>query len=290
MNTILETGINVIGVQGINNMIRKHFIELNQRFLHPINRYFEKLIVGNSSEMTLSCIRAEPVIKPFRQDEFLENIESNIPSLPLVPKRSVSEFYKSFLVSCNFASWLKQRTNDVYKNWRARYLKILCTSNLKEWFESRKADSTVEGVELLLKYKYELNRFAPFFQLEDDVVKLGYLSIKPQISLEPEEIVPVSEFGVDLSTIQPTKRHFKSFTNPELSSSNGSNSDESKNITFNFGKNGSTFVEELKNASKGPRKFGIFGEFIPTIKEYEQLLSQFNLLLSLLPDDCLCSE
>lgn len=77
MRAILEVGANVKGIDAINNMIRQHFVELTQRFLQPINKYFESLIVGNSESMDLDCLRTEPEIRPFRQDAFLKLIENN---------------------------------------------------------------------------------------------------------------------------------------------------------------------------------------------------------------------
>jgi hypothetical protein len=70
-------GVNVKGVDAINNMIRQHFVELTQRFLQPLNRYFDSLIIGSPTAMNLSCLRMEPEIKPFRHDQFLKIIESD---------------------------------------------------------------------------------------------------------------------------------------------------------------------------------------------------------------------
>ena len=56
-------------------MIRRHFSELTQRFLQPINRYFESLIVGNSSTMELETLQMEPQLSHFRQDEFLKSVQ-----------------------------------------------------------------------------------------------------------------------------------------------------------------------------------------------------------------------
>ena len=77
MKAILEVGVNVRGTDSINNLIRSHFIELSQRFLHPLNRYFDGLVVGSASQMSLSRLRPYPEIKPFKQDEFLKFIETS---------------------------------------------------------------------------------------------------------------------------------------------------------------------------------------------------------------------
>jgi hypothetical protein len=70
-------GVNVKGLDAMNNMIRQHFVELTQRFLQPLNRYFDSLVIGYATTMNLSCLRMEPDIKPFHHDHFLKTIESN---------------------------------------------------------------------------------------------------------------------------------------------------------------------------------------------------------------------
>jgi hypothetical protein len=75
LKAILDVGVNVQGVDAINNLIRKHFIELSHRFLQPLNRYFDSLVVGSPTQMTLLKLRPYPEIKPFRQDVFLKSIE-----------------------------------------------------------------------------------------------------------------------------------------------------------------------------------------------------------------------
>ena len=77
LKDILAVGANVKGMDAINNMLRQHFVELTQRFLQPMNRYFESLVVGSPVNMKLSCLRLEPEIKPFRLDDFIKLIEQN---------------------------------------------------------------------------------------------------------------------------------------------------------------------------------------------------------------------
>lgn len=48
---ITGVGIKVQGIDGVNNMIRRHFIELTERFLQPLNRYFDSLVIGNPYKM-----------------------------------------------------------------------------------------------------------------------------------------------------------------------------------------------------------------------------------------------
>ena len=61
----------------LNNMLRRHFVELTDSFLLPLNEYFESLIVGSHTRMTLSTLRTKPEIRPFKQESFLKAIELN---------------------------------------------------------------------------------------------------------------------------------------------------------------------------------------------------------------------
>jgi hypothetical protein len=51
LKDIAEIGIKVQGEDGVNNMIRRHFVELTERFLQPLNRYFDSLVVGSANNM-----------------------------------------------------------------------------------------------------------------------------------------------------------------------------------------------------------------------------------------------
>jgi HD superfamily phosphohydrolase len=75
LKSLMEVGVNVKGVDAINNMIRKYFQEFSQMFLQPLNRYFDSLVVGVPSDMSLSKLRPYPEIRPFRQADFLKAIE-----------------------------------------------------------------------------------------------------------------------------------------------------------------------------------------------------------------------
>lgn len=51
LKDITEIGIKVRGEDGVNNIIRRHFVELTERFLQPLNRYFDSLVQGNPHQM-----------------------------------------------------------------------------------------------------------------------------------------------------------------------------------------------------------------------------------------------
>ena len=315
LKLILEASINGTSVETINNTIRLHFSELTQRFLQPVNRYFESLIIGNPSLMNLDILQVEPQISHFKQDEFLKSIEHssimvNIgPSIPLFSKRPLIDFYRAFLKSPNFASYLKQRTSDVYRSWRSQYLQILCTSDLKAWID--KQNDTIEIIDLLMRLRDELAKYSKFFVVENEIVRYSYISIK-----KFEEIVEPLEHkveeiqknwnindgdGVDLSSPECQEirnpRHLKAKTAPLPSKSWSSLADrggtQSPTIRDSaiidtstpFPTNPTEFLNKIKKSKVSKTCLVPFGEFIPSVDQYSQLLSQSNLLIAQLPAD-----
>lgn len=80
-------------------------------------------------------------------------VEANPPLLPVALKRSTVDLYRTFLLSPNFASWLSGKTADVYRLWKQRYIKVLCSSNISTWAESV---DQVEIVDLFMRIGQEL--------------------------------------------------------------------------------------------------------------------------------------
>ncbi|KAL2918131.1 hypothetical protein HK105_202058 [Polyrhizophydium stewartii] len=172
LKDLIEAGAQGQPVQAINNMIRRHFTELTDRFLQPLNRYFESLVVGNPAQMTLSCLRSRPEIKPFRQDTFLRQIEQSVPSLPVSAKRPIPDLYRLFLKSPSFAAWLQHRTAEVGREWRQKYFDTICAADIDGWARARlAAHSDVECIDLLLRLRDELDKFSCFFVVEDNHVR-----------------------------------------------------------------------------------------------------------------------
>ncbi|TPX38260.1 hypothetical protein SmJEL517_g00039 [Synchytrium microbalum] len=143
---------------GLDNILRRHFVELTERFLQPLNRHFEGLVVGSPANMSLSALKSKPEIKPFRQETFLKSLESSPPQLGLNPRRPTVDFYRLFLKSANFASWLRGRIAEVNRVWRTRYLQVLTESNIVEWIaQQRGADVVV--IDLLMRISSEIDTY-----------------------------------------------------------------------------------------------------------------------------------
>ncbi|TPX71120.1 hypothetical protein SpCBS45565_g01383 [Spizellomyces sp. 'palustris'] len=174
---VVEAAIRGKPVHVLDNMLRRHFIDLTERFIQPLNRHFESLIVGNPLHMTLSNLRTRPEIKPFKQDTFLRTVEQQAGStnLPVNCKRPLSDLYRAFLLSVNFAAWLQSRTEEVYREWRRRYLDVLCEEDVASWaierlngaapnrVRRRGSTGDVECVDLLLRIRDEVVKYSPYF-------------------------------------------------------------------------------------------------------------------------------
>ncbi|KAI8812444.1 hypothetical protein BJ742DRAFT_736084 [Cladochytrium replicatum] len=173
VRSIVEASIRGQPTTTLNNTIRRHFTELTERFLQPLNRHFEGLIVGNPINMNLSMLRTSPEIKPFKQETFLKSIEQSVPTLPVATRRPVAELYRIFLKSPNFSSWLQARTEDVHREWRRQYLQVMCTADIPKWTEERMQvpGGEVECVDLLLRFRDELNTYQTFFIVDGDSVR-----------------------------------------------------------------------------------------------------------------------
>ncbi|KAL9550234.1 hypothetical protein MBANPS3_004819 [Mucor bainieri] len=97
----------------LNNILRRHFVDLTEKFLVPLNRYFSTLIPVN-----ISAAGEAPRLRPFQTDQFMKSLKEHGPQLPFKStfktRTSTSdptkELYSQFLKCGNFATWLQQRT------------------------------------------------------------------------------------------------------------------------------------------------------------------------------------
>ncbi|KAI8384127.1 hypothetical protein BD560DRAFT_346078 [Blakeslea trispora] len=97
----------------LNNILRRHFVDLTEKFLVPLNRYFSTLI-----PVDISLRGDVPRLRPFQTDQFMKSLKEHGPQLPFKStfktRTSTSdptkELYSQFLKCGNFATWLQQRT------------------------------------------------------------------------------------------------------------------------------------------------------------------------------------
>ncbi|CAO3664462.1 unnamed protein product [Rhizopus stolonifer] len=98
----------------LNNILRRHFVDLTEKFLVPLDKYFNTLIPTHITTSTGEPSR----LKPFQTDQFMKSLKEHKPQLPFKStfKTRTSttdptkELYSQFLKCGNFATWLQQRT------------------------------------------------------------------------------------------------------------------------------------------------------------------------------------
>ncbi|KAF9180877.1 Protein dennd6a [Haplosporangium sp. Z 767] len=252
----------------LDNILRKHFSTLTEKFLVPLNRYFATLV---PSDISLSSTSQFPHIAPFKQQTFLKFLSKNPPAISFKTStfKSNSEacqkFYKDFLKCGNFATWLRLRTIAAQNELRRRYLEILSLGDVMGWVKGR---NEVELVDLLVRMREELGSSANQGDL---------FSLKPKSKIRPgltkEESNNSSDIGSDLSLLEyggswpavATPDHYR-YADGHHGSTNGSGSAsesdvESQTITSlppsdNIGSNGATLLPNVSmglNGSTGPR-------------------------------------
>ncbi|KAF9359750.1 hypothetical protein BGX26_011523 [Mortierella sp. AD094] len=140
----------------LDNILRKYFATLTEKFLVPLNRYFATLV---PNDISLSSTSQFPHIAPFKQQTFLKFLSKNPPAISFKTStfKSNSEacqsFYKDFLKCGNFATWLRLRTIAAQNELRRRYLEILSLGDVAGWVKGR---NEVEVVDLLVRMREEL--------------------------------------------------------------------------------------------------------------------------------------
>jgi hypothetical protein len=129
---------------------------MTERFLAPLNRYFDQLLPSHS---IISKKSGQSQLKPFQADQFLRFLKANGPQLQFrstfkTRGDPAREFYTQFLKCGNFATWLRLRTNQAQKEIRERYIRMLCDTNVIQMVSSSRE---VETVDLLVQFQEALN-------------------------------------------------------------------------------------------------------------------------------------
>ena len=50
-----EGALNGLSSEILDDMLQRHFVELTDRFMQPLNRFFDTLVVGSPLQMCVSC-------------------------------------------------------------------------------------------------------------------------------------------------------------------------------------------------------------------------------------------
>ncbi|KAE8612667.1 hypothetical protein XENTR_v10012941 [Xenopus tropicalis] len=133
-----------------NAILRRHFLELTQSFIIPLERY----VAGLMPLLKSVCAwKSPPQLKPFSQEEFMKSLERAGPQLTSALKGDWIGLYRHFLRSPNFDGWFRMRRKEMMQKLEALHLEALCNEDLLMWVQKH---TEVEAVDLVLKLKNKL--------------------------------------------------------------------------------------------------------------------------------------
>ncbi|KJH48866.1 hypothetical protein DICVIV_04992 [Dictyocaulus viviparus] len=133
------------------SILRRHFLELTQSFMIPLERYLSSLMPLRKE---MSPFKAIPSARPFSIDEFLLTIEDSGPSLTCGIKGDWPGLYRRFVTSANFTGWLAHRNKDVNIQLKAQYVEALCSADFGSKVLATKHH--VEIVDLVLRVRQRI--------------------------------------------------------------------------------------------------------------------------------------
>nr|SVE86019.1 EOG090X031T [Daphnia similis] len=132
-------------------LMRRHFLELTQSFIIPLERYFARLMPLQKS---ISPYKAVPGLSPFKAEEFLASVEHCGPQLTTGVKGDWTGLYRRFLRTPNFESWSQQRHQEANNKLRALQMDALSQSDITSWLQGKRE---VEVVDMVLRLREKLN-------------------------------------------------------------------------------------------------------------------------------------
>lgn len=147
-------------------IIRRHFMELTQSLMIPLERYLASLM---PLQKQISPFKAPPSPRAFQMEEFMASLDMNGPQLTSGLKGDWVGLYKAFLSTENANVWLRGRLEEVGEKLEVLHLESICSARLdKEILGGREE---LELVDLLLKLRDKeafLDRHAERLKLSND--------------------------------------------------------------------------------------------------------------------------
>merc|ERR1719382_1223357 len=174
-------------------LIRRHFLELTQTFMIPLERYLASLM---PLARNISPYRAAPKVKPFNQAEFLTSLDNCGPQLTSNVKGDWEGLYRRFFKSPNFVSWYNQRHREVAQKLQLLHLESLAESRIEIWMEGKEE---VQLVDMVLRIRNKLAEASDQNLPVPDIIKENLMShvekiLKPlpqdlQLVLQTEQAI-----------------------------------------------------------------------------------------------------
>lgn len=136
-------------------MVKRHFLELTQSFMIPLERYMASLM---PLQKNISPYRAPPIPNPFNPEDFFATLQQAGPHLTTGIKGDWIGLYRNFFKTPNFSAWFHERHSNLTNKLHALQLEALAESDLKKWSIGKKE---VEIVDMVLKLREVLKSDPP---------------------------------------------------------------------------------------------------------------------------------
>lgn len=157
-------------------LLRRHFLELTQSFMIPLERYMSSLM---PLQRNISPFKAAPKPWPFNPDNFLASLEYAGPQLTCGIKGDWKGLYKQFFRSPNFNGWYNVRYKGMMMKLQVLQIEALSSVDINNWLEGKEE---VEIVDMILKIRQKL----------DECESKGYQlnkRIKDQLKVKMDDII-----------------------------------------------------------------------------------------------------
>ncbi|XP_078485837.1 protein DENND6A [Ciona intestinalis] len=132
-------------------LLRRHFLELTQSFIIPLERYLASLM---PLQKCISPLKAPPTLKPFRPNDFIQTVENNGPQLTSGTRGDWIGLYRRFMRSANFEHWLERRKIEMEMKLVSLHMTALSETDLMAWCEDK---SEVEVVDMILRIRQKIS-------------------------------------------------------------------------------------------------------------------------------------
>lgn len=157
-------------------LLRRHFLELTQSFMIPLERYMASLM---PLQRDISPFKSAPSPNQFKQDDFLATLYQSGPHLTSPLKGNWKGLYQRFFNSPNFKGWYETRHRELQRTLQSIQLQALSGADLNQWAQGKQE---VEIIDMIIKLKQKLN-------LSSISENLNYSNSNMDSSCNNEEII-----------------------------------------------------------------------------------------------------
>ncbi|XP_061920660.1 protein DENND6B [Entelurus aequoreus] len=167
-------------------ILRRHFLELTQSFIIPLERYMASLM---PLQRSVTPWKTPPQVRPFSQDDFMSMLEHSGPQLTSALRGDWTGLYRKFFKSPNFDGWYRHRHREMTRKLESLHLEVICAADPLGWTQDK---SEVEIVDLVLKLREKLIKArSQQLQVKDDILNKLDLLITSTMSSLPKELQDV---------------------------------------------------------------------------------------------------